>query len=128
MVDLKSTRAQRLAKITAEAIETFNASPLVKANGGLLASVSATVGREKRQQQVARCIRTARAICQESYASQVITREFWVDYWAEVAQDEHKSGRRGGGRDHPNWLPTFEYLTREKTMLEVYDRASSEVA
>jgi hypothetical protein len=93
-----------------------------------LATVSATVGREKRQQQVSRCLRTARAICQESYGSQTITAEFWTDYWDEVDRNEHKSGRKGGGRDHPNWLPSFEYLTREATMLEVYERSCAEDA
>ncbi len=126
--DLKTHRAQRLAQITDEAIETFNASKLVKSNDGLLANVSPRVGREKRQQQVARCLRTAKAICLEEYDSQVITREFLADYWAACAEDEHKSGRSGGGRDHPNWRPTFEYLTREQTMLEVYDRIAAEDA
>lgn len=126
--DLKAARALRLAQVARDGLETFNDSPLVKSNGGLVPNVSLTVGWEKRQQQVARCLKTARAICVEDYASQVITREFWVDYWAACHADEHKSGRRGGGRDHPNWKPTFEYLTREATMLEVYDRASEDAA
>ncbi|MGL0786560.1 YdaU family protein [Xanthomonas translucens] len=126
--DLKTARAQRLAQVTDEAIASFNASGLVKANGGLLSNVSASVGREKRQQQVSRCLRTARAICAENYGGQTITAEFWVDYWAECSRDEHKSGRKGGGRDHQNWLPSFEYLTREDTMIAVYDRASAEDA
>jgi uncharacterized protein YdaU (DUF1376 family) len=126
--DMKAHRAQRLAQITDEAIETFNASALVKPNGGLLATVSPKVGREKRQQQIARCLRTAKAICLEDYDSQTITREFLEDYWNCCAADEHKSGRRGGGKDHPDWRPTFEYLTREQTMLEVYDRVKAEAA
>lgn len=126
--DLKVARAQRLAQVTHEAIETFNASALVKTNGGLLPNVSESVGRERRQRQVARCVRVARDICAEGYSSQTITREFWIDYWATCAADEHKSGRRGGGKDHPNWKPSFEYLTREATMLELYDRATSDAA
>ena len=126
--DLKTARAQRLAQVTDEAVTAFNASPLVKSNGGRVPNISATVGREKRQQQVSRCLRTARAICAETYASQTITAEFWRDYWAACHEDEHKSGRRGGGRDHPNWCPSFEYLTREATMLEVYDKATNEDA
>jgi hypothetical protein len=86
------------------------------------------VGREKRQQQIARCLRTAKAICAEDYDSQTITREFLADYWTCCAEDDHKSGRRGGGKDHADWLPSFEYLTREKTMLEVYDRVKAEAA
>lgn len=126
--DLKTARAQRLAQVTLEAIETFNASALVKTNGGLLPNVSESVGRERRQRQVARCVRVARDICAEGYGSQTITREFWIDYWATCAADDHKSGRHGGGKDHPNWKPSFEYLTREGTMLELYDRATSEDA
>lgn len=126
--DLKTARAQRLAQVTAEAVETFNASKLVKTNGGLVPNISATVGRERRQQQVAKCVRVAREICAEDYGSQTITREFWADYWTACAADDHKSGRKGGGKDHPNWKPSFEYLTREGTMLEVYDRVANEDA
>lgn len=124
--DAKAARAQRLAQVTDEAVETFNESRLVKTRGGLVANVSARVGREKRLQHVGRCLRVAKAICVENYDSQTVIREFWSDYWAACFADEHKSGRKGGGKDHPNWLPSFEYLTREETMLEVYDRAASE--
>ena len=123
--DLKATRAQRLSQVTAEAIETFNASKLVKRNGGLLPNVSATVGREKREQQVSRCVRVASQICAEEYGSQTITRQFLVAYWNYCAEDEHKSGRAGGGKDHQHWKPSFEYLTRETTMLEIYDRVAA---
>ncbi len=126
--DLKTARAQRLAQVTDEAIAAFNASPLTKAHGGAVANISPTVGREKRQQQVVKCLRVARQICAESFGSQTITLEFWATYWDTCHADDHKSGRVGGGRDHPNWKPSFEYLTREATMLEVYDRASSEDA
>lgn len=126
--DLKAHRAQRLAQVARDAIETFNDSKLVKSSGGLVANISASVGWEKRQQQVQRCIRVAREICVADYGGQTITREFWADYWGHCAADEHKSGRRGGGKDHPNWKPTFEYLTREGTMLEVYDRVANEDA
>lgn len=118
--------AQEKREITHDAIATFNASPLVKANGGMLDPIRPTVGHKNRQQQVSRCMRLAKEICSEDYGSQTITPEFWFDYWAHCCADEHKSGRAGGGKDHPNWKPSFEYLTREATMLEVYDRASAE--
>lgn len=121
LADLKAARAQRLAQVTCDAIETFNASKLVKGNGGLLPNINHTVGREKREQQVARCIRTARQICGADYGSETITREFWADYWESCFADDHKAGRAGGGKDHPTWKPSFEYLTREATMLAVYD-------
>jgi hypothetical protein len=118
----------RVAQITDDAIATFNASKLVKPNGGELATVSAKVGREKRQQQVRRCIRTARAICEETFGASVITRQFWETYWDEIGRDDFHAGRQRGGKGHENWRPDFEYLTREATMLKVYDRAASEDA
>lgn len=131
-VDLNAAKAQRaaqsLALVTDEAIAAFNASKLVKPNGGHLATVSAKVGRERRQRQVERCVRTARAICREDYSSDRITAEFWVDYWIAVHEDDFHSGRQRGGRGHENWVPDFEFLTREATMLKVYDRAASENA
>lgn len=122
----RQERAERLSQITDDAIAAFNASPLVKPNGGRMATVNAKVGREKRQQQVARCRRTASAICSESYGSPMITPEFWRDYFAEINNDDFMSGRQQPGRGHENWVPDFEYLTREATMLKVYDRAASE--
>ena len=124
--DLASRQSERLAQVTKDAIETFNASALVKKNGGALAAVSEAVGREKRQAQVRRCVRTARQICAERYGGSVISREFLADYWAECARDEFLAGRKAGGKGHENWLPDFEYLTREDVMLKVYDRAASE--
>lgn len=124
--DPKAKKLLRLAVVASEAISSFNASPLVKANGGLLASISESVGKHKRQQQVARCLTTAREICLAQFGSTVIQPQFWSDYWLACHADNHKSGRSGGGKDHPNWKPTFEYLTRESTMLEIYDRAQSE--
>jgi len=126
--DLTAHRAERLAQVTTDAIETFNASKLVKPNGGALATVHGTVGRPKRQTQVQRCIATAREICKADYASDVITREFWADYWATVEADDFASGRQRGGKGHEGWLPDFEYLTRPATMLKLYDRAASEDA
>ncbi|MGG6461422.1 hypothetical protein [Solilutibacter silvestris] len=128
VVDLKAERSERLAQVADDAIRTFNASKLTKANGGLIPNISATIGREKRRTQVSRCIRTAREICLEMLGSQTITPEFWEAYWTEVLRDDHAAGRSGGGKDHPNWVPDFEYLTRESTMLKIYDRAASEDA
>lgn len=127
-VNISTAKAERLAQITDDAIAAFNSSPLVKPNGGRLATVNPKVGREKRQAQVKRCLRTARAICQEDYQSDRITSEFWRDYCLAVHEDDFHSGRQAGGRGHENWVPDFEFLTREATMLKVYDRAASGVA
>jgi len=107
------------------AIETFNASQLVRANGGLLGPVNPAVGMELRAKQVEKCIKTALAIREEMDGAGELDAPFWETYWSACYADEHKSGRKGGGPNHPNWLPNFEYLTRAKTMLEVYERAAA---
>ncbi|MGN6312880.1 MAG: hypothetical protein ACTHMO_03860 [Rhodanobacteraceae bacterium] len=122
--NLGEKKAQRIRQITVDAITAFNAK-LGKPKG-CLASVSLRVGLGKREQQVTRVLRTAGEICEEQYGSKRITPEFWTAYFAEVDRDPFKSGRGEPGRGHERWKPTFEYLTREKTMLEVFDAAQSE--
>ncbi|ASL01785.1 hypothetical protein [Xanthomonas citri] len=114
--------AQRLAQVTRDALTAYNASPLTKRNGGNLPNVSETVGREKRQHQVRRCLRVAREICRESTGTPLVTPEFWVAYFDLVAQDDFYAGRVPGGQGHENFVPDFETLTSEKTMLRLYDR------
>jgi len=112
--------------VTVDAITAFNAK-LGKPKGKL-AAVSLTIGIEKRQTQVKRCLRVATQICREQYGDPRVTPEFWVAYCAEIDRDPFKSGRTQPGEGHANWRPTFEYLTREKTMLEVFDAAVAESA
>lgn len=114
--------AERLATVTDEAINAFNESSLPKSNGGNLPNVSAKVGREKRQGQVKRCLRVARQICEASTGEQKVTAEFWAAYFDLVAQDDFYAGRQRGGSGHENYIPDFELLTREATMLKIYDR------
>ncbi len=121
--DKAAARSARLAEVTRDAVETFNASELTKANGGLVPNVTPGVGEDKRRKHVARCLQVARDICNRDFESNVIVRDFWVEYWELCREDEHKSGRAGGGKDYGKWLPSFEYLTREDTMLSVYERA-----
>ncbi|WP_457097534.1 hypothetical protein [Lysobacter sp. P5_B9] len=122
----RQERGQRLAAVTDDAIEAFNASKLVKPHGGALATVSAKVGRESRQRQVQRCIAVARQICAEDYQADGVVGEFWADYWAVAHADDFHSGRQRGGKGHENWSPDFEFLTRPATMLKLYDRATAE--
>jgi hypothetical protein len=124
--DLTERKAERLRQVTEDAIAAFNAK-LGKPNG-LLSAVHATVGREKRQGQVKRCLRTARQICEQQFGSTTITPAFWEAYFAECDRDPFKSGRQQPGRGHENWTPSFEYLTREDVMLAVFDKATSEAA
>lgn len=118
-------KAQRLAEVTDEAIAAWNASKLVKPNGGLLATVNAAVGRENRRNQVKRCVAIARDICREQ-GHQRIPPEFWAEFFAVAAKDDFHSGRQGGGRGHENWTPDFEYMTQPKTMLKLFERVESE--
>lgn len=125
--DPAPSKAERLAQVTADAIEAFNACPkLTKSQGGNLSNVSATVGRETRQGNVKRVIETARAICLQDFDSDRITPEFWADYFAVAAKDDFHAGRVPGGDGHARWVPDFEFLTRPATMLKLYDRAASE--
>lgn len=127
--DALPSKAERLAQVTADAIEAFNACPgLTKARGGNLPNVSPTVGKETRQGNVKRVIDTARAICREDFDSDRITPEFWTAYFAVAAKDDFYAGRKAGGPGHEKYIPDFELLTRPTTMLKLYDRAASEEA
>lgn len=120
----KADRAERLAAVTEDAIETFNASPFTVAHGGRVPNVT-KVNREKRRQQVARAIRVIREICTEEFGGPEITRDFWLGYWQIVNGDAFASGRQAGTGAHSNWRPDFEYLTRPDTITALYDRAEA---
>lgn len=122
----RKERAERLSQITADAITAYNS--ILAKPAGLLTAVSLKVGREKRRDQVAKCLRVARQICDENYGSTIVTPEFWKDYFTECAGDDFLRGVGPYSGSHANWRPDFEYLTREATMLKVYDRATAEDA
>lgn len=119
-------RVERLTEVTRDAIAAFNAK-LGKPHG-VLPAVNASVGIEKRRDQVKRCLRVARQICQQQFGDPHVTPAFWRAYWVEVDRDDFKSGRQEPGRGHENWTPNFEYLTREVVMLDVFDRAAARKA
>ena len=123
--DAPSAKQNALPRITEDAITAFNASSLVKSNGGNLPNVSPGVGREKRKAQVKRCLRTARAICEETTGSSTVTPDFWATYFNAVADDDFYAGRTAASKGHDNWVPDFALLTREDTMLRIYDRQVS---
>jgi hypothetical protein len=114
-------REARLRAVTEDAVGAYNAV-LGKPNG-LLPAVNWPVGAKTRMKQIKRCTETASAICQRVFGSKHITREFWDSYFGQCAEDPHKSGRIGGGKDHANWAPDFAYLTREDVMASVFDKA-----
>jgi hypothetical protein len=64
----------------------------------------------------------ARQICETAYGSARVTPEFWGEYFAMVTDDDFYAGRIRGGPGHENFVPDFETLTNEKTMLRLYDR------
>jgi hypothetical protein len=112
-----------LRQVTADAIGAFN-ERLGKPNG-LLPAISSRIGSEKRQAGVKRCLRVARQICEAQFGSPIVTRSFWEAYFVECDRDPFKSGRQPPGKGHENWTPSFEYLTRESVMLEVFDKAAA---
>ena len=119
-----ASKAERLAAVTEDAIETFNESPFTVAHGGRIPNVT-KVNREKRRQQVAKAIGVVREICAEEFGTPAITRDFWVGYWAIVNADPFASGRQPGTGAHANWRPSFEYLVRPDTITSLYERAEA---
>ena len=116
--------ATRLHQHTINAITAYNAV-LGKPNG-LLPKVSLKVGVDTRRDNVRRCRKTASEISLEVHEDPTVTPEFWTEYFGIIKADPFKSGEQGGGKGHENWTPDFEYLTRKKVMLQVFDKAVSE--
>jgi len=126
LTSLEGRKAERLKQVTQEAIDAFNG--ILGSPNGLLPRIKGNIGREKRQKQVARCLRLARQICEEEYQSKQITSQFWTTYFGLCAADAFMSGRQAPGAGHETWKPSFEYLTREEVMLRIYDRTSEAAA
>lgn len=115
-----------LAEITADAVAAFNASALVKPNGGLMPPENPAVGQPLRQKAVRRCLETAREIA--AAMAVPLDREWWAGYFDACHADEFWSGRKGGGKAHANWTPDFGSLTRAEVMNKLYQRSASEAA
>lgn len=122
----RAERAERLAKVTDDAVAAYNA--ILAKPKGLLVAVSTKVGKETRRDQVKRCLHVVREICEETTGSAVITPEFWASYFTACGEDDWLRGAGPYTGTHENWRPDFEYLTRKATVLKLYDRASSEDA
>jgi hypothetical protein len=115
-------QSARLTEVTIDAITAWNASKLVKAQGGVLAGVSLKVGLETRRKQIKRCLKVASDICLEHYGDRRIVPEFWHEYFACCHLDDYRSGRKK--YEGSDWAPSMEYLTRPDKMVEIYTRAS----
>jgi hypothetical protein len=124
--DLAARRQERISTITDDAISAYNR--ILARPTGLLAAVHATVGRDKRRQQVQRSVKTASEICLDQFRDAKITPEFWETYFTACGEDGFHSGRGPYTGSHSNWRPDFEFLTRPTTMLKVFDRATAEDA
>lgn len=111
-----------LSGIAREAVAAYNAK-LAKPNG-LLAAVRPGVGMQSRASQVRRMLKTATEICRDQYGSPGLVPEFWADYFGACAADDFFAGRAAGGKGHENWKPDFEFLTRNDTVLKVYDKSA----
>lgn len=122
--DLDARRQVRISTIADDAISAYNrilAKPV-----GLLAAVHATVGRDKRREQVRRCLKTASEICTDQFRDSRVTPEFWETYFGACNEDGFHSGKGPYLGAHANWRPDFEFLTRPTTMLKVFERATAE--
>lgn len=115
-------KLRRISEVTDDAMAAYNAI-LAKPKGLLTAATR--VGIERRRREVERVIRCASRICKELYGDTQILPMFWEQYFNQCNKDDFLSGRKQGGPGHENWKPNFEFLTREKIMLEVFEKAVS---
>lgn len=119
----EEARAQRIAQITQDATEAYNRI-LARPNG--LLPQATPVGDMERRKNVTRCIKQASAICQHQFGDPKVTPHFWDRYFHEVDKDDFMAGRGQYSGRHNNWKPSFEYLTRPKTMIDVFEKAVSD--
>lgn len=110
----------RLAEVTREAMAAYNEH--AAATLGLARATE--VGIERKQAHVRRCIKVARDACKAIYGSDTITPEFWADYFRVQAADDFIAGRTARSKEHANWRPDFEYLTRPDVITRAFERAT----
>lgn len=115
----QSANGPKLAAITDIVIAEYNAH-LSKKAGGLLRTAT-KAGIDQHRKHVARCLKIASRVCEDLYQDPKIRPEFFAGYFRRCKEDKFLSGEQGGGKDHPNWMPDLEYLTRPETILRVYE-------
>jgi len=123
--DLTARRAERLATITEDAIEAYNR--ILARPNGKLPSVS-KVGRKTRRKEVARMLTEASEICAYQFGDKRITPAFWDAYFEACDADPWMPGDGPYTGVHANWRPDFEFLTRPKTVVKVFERSTQEAA
>lgn len=124
--DLAVRRAERLAAVTEDAIAAFNR--LLGKPNGKLPAVSVRVGKKTRRKEVQRMLTEASEVCSELFGDKRVTLAFWTAYFEACAEDPWMRGDGPYSGSHANWTPDFEFMTRPKTLLKVFERATQEDA
>lgn len=119
--DKPPTHDARLAEVTDEAMAAYNATLAEP----LSLPKAMPVGIDKKRGYVRRSIKTIREVCRAAYGSEVIVPEFWADYFAALAADDFIAGRTGRPKEHANWRPDFEYVTRPEVIAKAFERAAA---
>ena len=119
--DKPPTHDARLAEVTDEAMTAYNATLAEP----LSLPKAMPVGIDKKRGYVRRSLKTIREVCRAAYGSEVIVPEFWADYFAALAADDFIAGRTGRPKEHANWRPDFEYVTRPEVIAKAFERAAA---
>lgn len=116
-----TTHDARLAEVTDEAMTAYNATLAEP----LSLPKAMPVGIDKKRGYVRRSLKTIREVCRAAYGSERISPEFWADYFAALAADDFIAGRTGRPKEHANWRPDFEYVTRPEVIAKAFERAAA---
>lgn len=119
--DKPTTHDARLAEVTDEAMTAYNATLAEP----LSLPKAMPVGIDKKRGYVRRSLKTIREVCRAAYGSEIIVPEFWADYFAALAADDFIAGRTGRPKEHANWRPDFEYVTRPEVIAKAFERAAA---
>lgn len=119
--DKPPTHDARLAEVTDEAMTAYNATLAEP----LSLPKAMPVGIDKKRGYVRRSLKTIREVCRAAYGSERISPEFWADYFAALAADDFIAGRTGRPKEHANWRPDFEYVTRPEVIAKAFERAAA---
>lgn len=121
--DLSARRAERLAAVTEDAIAAYNA--VMAKPHGKLAKVS-KVGRKTRRDHVRRMLTEASEICFDQFGDKRVVPAFWERYFEACSEDPFCNGTGPYTGEHKDWRPDFEYLTRPKTVVKIFEKATQE--
>lgn len=112
--------ADRLTQVADQALDAYNHFATAHA-----LPIARRVAMEKKRAWVKRSLRVIREVCAEAYGSPLIPPEFWPQFFDACGADPFLRGE-AKSRDHPNWKPDFEYLTRPDVIAKVYERNAND--